>query len=306
MSSLILLRITRHTFTPTNLNKNILRRLRNNDTDLKRVIFCSRDLGSEGTYILAGALRYNTNLTALDLSSNSIGLNGIKAITKLLQYQTMMSTESAGDYNDDDNHVGGIKTLILSDNNLRNDEGMNVMADALENSLLEHLWLDENCISAAGLNMLARGLKNNTRLHRLHISHNTFQSLSPLISCTFDKSSFNAVADSNHSLKHVFLNCGYGYECEELESIMKINRLGAVKAKRRKIALYIEEDIGRLLNLDVDTTLLPNILSMISQQGNTSTMLRLMQNLPSILYCQGINQDNVWATDDAMDIEYLS
>jgi len=257
---------------------------------------------------LSEALQYNTNLTALDLSSNSIGLNGVKAIAELLQYQTMMSTESTDDNNDDNKLVGGIKTLIMSDNNLRN-EGIKVMADALENSLLEHLWLDENSISAAGLNMLANGLKNNTRLHRLHLSHNTFQSLSPLISVTFDKSSLNAVADSNHTLKHVFLSCGYEYECEELESIMKINRLGAVKAKRRKIALYIEEDIGRLLNLDIDTTLLPNILSIIGQQGNTSTMLRLMQNLPSILYCQGINRESndVWTNnDDAMDFAYLS
>ena len=147
---LILSCITRHTFTPTNLNHSILHRLRNNDTDLRRIIFCSRDLGSKGTLNLSEALRYNTNLTALDISSNSIGLNGIKAIAELLQYQTMMSTESANDNNDNDNVVGGIKTLILSGNNLRNDQGMKVMADALENSLLEHLWLDENSISAAG------------------------------------------------------------------------------------------------------------------------------------------------------------
>ena len=103
----------------------------------------------------------------------------------------------------------------------------------------------------------------------------------------------------------MFLNCGYSYECEEVEVIMRINRLGKVQARRRKIALYLEEDLGRLLELDMDTKVLPHILAILAQHGNISTMLRLMQNLPSVLYYHGMNNDND-SSDEPMDIEYLS
>ena len=93
---------------------------------------------------------------------------------------------------------------------------------------------------------------------------------------------------------------------------MRINRLGKKEARRRKIALYIEEDIQRLLERDVDTRLLPYVLEMLSQYGSMTTMLKLMQSLPSILYFQGINYENnalVVNEDgeyDPMDVEYLT
>ena len=93
---------------------------------------------------------------------------------------------------------------------------------------------------------------------------------------------------------------------------MRINRLGKKEARRRKIALYIEEDIHRLLERDVDTRLLPYVLEMLSQYGSMTTMLKLMQSLPSILYFQGINYENnalVVNEDgeyDPMDVEYLT
>ena len=93
---------------------------------------------------------------------------------------------------------------------------------------------------------------------------------------------------------------------------MRINRLGKKEARRRKIALYIEEDIHRLLERDVDTRLLPFILEMLSQYGSMTTMLKLMQSLPSILFFQGINYENNALVvnedgeDDPMDVEYLT
>ena len=171
-----------HIYTPTNLNSNILRRLSENDTCLRRIKFSSYNIGSHGVHTLSEVLRYNTNLTALDLSSNSIGVEGAKSIAKLLQYQsTMMSTSSSTTESHNNINVeGGIKTLMLCDNNLRN-EGMKVLADALEGSIIEHLWIDDNCIGASGLSILTEALKRNTKLTRLHLRHNTFQSLQPLI-----------------------------------------------------------------------------------------------------------------------------
>ena len=171
-----------HISTPTNLNSNILRRLSENDTCLRRIKFSSYNIGSHGVHTLSEVLRYNTNLTALDLSSNSIGVEGAKSLAKLLQYQsTMMSSSSSTTESHNNINVeGGIKTLMLCDNNLRN-EGMKVLADALEGSIIEHLWIDDNCIGASGFYILTEALKRNTKLTRLHLRHNTFQSLQPLI-----------------------------------------------------------------------------------------------------------------------------
>lgn len=171
-----------HIYTPTNLNSNILRRLSENDTCLRRIKFSSYNIGSHGVHTLSEVLRYNTNLTALDLSSNSIGVEGAKSLAKLLQYQsTMMSSSSSTTESHNNINVeGGIKTLMLCDNNLRN-EGMKVLADALEGSIIENLWIDDNCIGASGFSILTEALKRNTKLTRLHLRHNTFQSLQPLI-----------------------------------------------------------------------------------------------------------------------------
>ena len=168
-----------HIYMPTNLNSNILRRLSENDTCLRRIKFSSYNIGSHGVHTLSEVLRYNTNLTALDLSSNSIGVEGAKSIATLLQYQSTMMSSSTMSHNNV-NVEGGIKTLMLCDNNLRN-EGMKVLADALEGSIIEDLWIDDNCIGASGLSILTEALKRNTKLTRLHLRHNTFQSLQPLI-----------------------------------------------------------------------------------------------------------------------------
>lgn len=293
-------KLLRIPYTPTNLNNNLIDRLGKNDFSLVRIIFSSRNLGSQGIHILCEALRTNTNLMALDLSSNSIGPEGAKSIARLLQHQTMIASSN-------DAKEGGIKTLILGDNNLR-DEGIKAMADALENSMIENLWIDDNCIGASGLAVLADAIKRNPSLKRLHLRHNSFQSLSPLISCTFNKQSLNSVADSNHTLNHIFLNCGYSYECEELELILKINRLGRVEARRKKIALFLGEDLGRLLQIDMESKLMPRLLGILSEHGSISTMFQLLQNLHSdvlLFTCTKSHTDQM-DVDDPMDIEYLS
>lgn len=288
-------KLTRQIYTPTNLNHSLLFRLQQNDQSLVRVIFSSRDLGPRGAHTLVEALRENTNLKALDLSSNSLGPEGAKSIAFLLQYQAMMASSNGEEH-------GGVNTLLLGDNNLR-DDGVRSIACALEGSSIESLSIDDNRVGATGLAVLCDALGRNSKLKRLHLSHNSFQSLSPLIKCTFDKRSLDSVAESNHTLKHVFLNCGYHYECEELEFILRINRMGKVEARKRKLALYLEEDLGRLLQLDIDTKLLPRLLGILAQQGSISTVLNVMQNLPSDLLCFCGEANGV---DDSMDIEYIS
>ncbi len=92
-------------FTPTNLNNNLLNRLRENDNALVRIIFSSRDLGCRRVHMLAEALRSNHKLKALDLCSNSIGPFGAYFVVVSLRRQSMI----AGGINATD---GGVKTLI--------------------------------------------------------------------------------------------------------------------------------------------------------------------------------------------------
>lgn len=107
-----------------------------------------------------------------------------------------------------------------------------------------------------------------------------------------------------YRLKHVFLNCGYSYECEELESILKINRLGKTKARRIKIALHLEANINKLLELDMDVKLLPSVFEMLGETNNVSTMFSAMKNLSSMALM--FREENSMEIDgDPMDVEYI-
>lgn len=175
-------------FTPVSkLNNALLDKLKRNDRSLKYLIFSSRDLGRQGVQALAEALCGNSSLEALDLSSNQIQAQGCTYIALLIKHQNNMKLST------------GIKTLILGDNDIR-DEGVRCIANALENNqVLESLWIDNNCIGCTGLDILAHSLVKNHTLERLHLKHNSFQSLSPLLRCTFNKESLEAIADSNHT-----------------------------------------------------------------------------------------------------------
>ncbi len=78
------------------LNKNLLRRLRDDDASLVRVVFSSRDLGSRGADCLTWALCTNASLRELDLSSNSTGPDGARFVASLLQHQTRNMIASGG------------------------------------------------------------------------------------------------------------------------------------------------------------------------------------------------------------------
>lgn len=314
-------RLRRVIYTPTNLNQNLLHRLQNDDTTLIRIIFSSRNLGDTGVATLMHALEGNTNLSALDLSSNRIETAGALSIASLLMYQgrrnycnniimsAIANSNTPNNINNNDKMNSGIRTLILGDNNLH-DDGVNSIAYALEtNQILESLMLDDNCIGARGLTVLANSLRKNYKLERLHLKHNSFQSLAPLIACLFNKRSLEDVVDSNHSLKHIFLDCGYSYESNELEVLLKINRLGRLEARRTKVALYLEEDLGRLFELDIDARLCPDVLGILAQVGSLDGMFGVVKNLPSAIFTQcddgGGGSEVELCSEDCMEVEYL-
>ena len=177
-------------FTPVKLSIGLLHKLESNESSLKYLIFSSRDLGHQGVKVLSEALSANSSLEALDLSGNRIEAVGCSYIALMLSRQNKV------------NRAGGIKNLILGDNDIR-DEGVRTIANALENNrVLESLWIDNNCIGSSGLDMLAHSLIKNETLERLHLKHNSFQSLSPLLRCTFNKESLESIADSNHTVSY--------------------------------------------------------------------------------------------------------
>ena len=96
--------------------------------------------------------------------------------------------------------------------------------------------------------------------------------------------------------------------------ILRINRLGEVEARRKKIAVYLEEDLGRMLRIDVDGLgkALPHLLSILSQHGSSSVVLQALLNFPTeIFYFGGSNplarcMDESMDADDSMDVEYLA
>lgn len=260
--------------------------------------------------MLATALRTNTNLKALDLSSNDIGSSGANFVALILLHQSMLFHRhqsirlfhTPSKMND---IMGCVRTLILSDNNLR-DAGVQAMAQALENSIVECLWIDGNQISDIGLAALTEALQGNVHLRRLHIHHNLFTSFSPLITCIFNKHSLDTVANSNHSLKHVFLNCGTRVNGRNLKQIT-INRMGVVNGRRKKIAMYIEEKIDVLpLNMmNLDARLIPLMLAIFTLTNNISATYHVTHEFPSEAFVfhkihnkmQGVNYD-------LMDVEY--
>ena len=257
------------------------------------------------------ALEDNTHLSALDLSSNRIETAGALSIASLLMYQGRSNCCDSNIMNAITNNATnitsrGIRTLILGDNNLH-DDGVNAIAYALEtNQLLESLMLDDNCIGARGLTALANSLRKNYKLERLHLKHNSFQSLAPLITCLFNKSSLDDVVDSNHSMKHIFLDCGYSYESRELEVLLKINRLGRKEARRAKVALYLEEDLGRLFELDIDARLCPDVVGILAQSGSLNGVFGVVKNLPSAIFSRCESSDGCdLRKEDCMEVEYL-
>ncbi|KAL7486915.1 hypothetical protein ACHAW6_012512 [Cyclotella cf. meneghiniana] len=150
------------------------------------------------------------------------------------------------------------------------------MANALEkNEPLESVWIDNSCIGASGLEILARSLVNNKKLKKLHLSHNSFQSLHPLICCTFNKDSLVAIADSNLTLKYVFLNRRYSYECDEADIV-----------------------------LDTNPKLLPLMCEMLGETSYLSTVFSALRDLSSFVLMFHENKDKE-SKNHQMDVDFM-
>ena len=125
------------------------------NTTLKILELSHNSISVQGAMALAEAFTQNSTLKRLELSNNKIRDTGANAFAK-----TLLHKDSA------------LKELILSSNNIT-DSGARAIAGALhKNSTLTHLELSFNQISDTGARDLANALQHNSTLQQLHLSHN--------------------------------------------------------------------------------------------------------------------------------------
>jgi hypothetical protein len=95
---------------------------------------------------------------------------------------------------------------IYLDNNNIGSLGAVKIAEYLESDPpIEHLSLDCNNLNDDDAILISQALKKNTNLHRINLHSNNFTSIGvkALLTCIFDSSSLNAIAESNHTLARI-------------------------------------------------------------------------------------------------------
>jgi Ran GTPase-activating protein (RanGAP) involved in mRNA processing and transport len=103
---------------------------------------------------IAEALKCNTSLIELDLSSNGIGDSGASAMAGVLRNNTTLCR------------------LQLHDNGIGS-EGGKALGDALvHNRTLTHLGISGNQLGASGAEHIAQGLRSNTSLKHIDLANN--------------------------------------------------------------------------------------------------------------------------------------
>ena len=143
------------------------------------------------------ALSMHPNLQCLSLKGNQLGIKGCIALATLLQCS---ATE--------------LKDLNISDNQMIDDEGIEVLVPALKKTALEGVIIGSNLITTRGWESLATVLVcPNSNLTDLSISHNN---LDEQVVDAFSK----ALAD-NHTLRGLILN-GLQMSACRLQSFTKM------------------------------------------------------------------------------------
>jgi Leucine Rich repeat len=128
-----------------------------------RVCLFMCHVGDEGAESLGDALRANSTVALLYLTSNSIGDKGAQCLADALR----------------ENNT--VRVLDLSMNAI-GDKGAQYLADALrENHSLTELWLADNSIGDEGAQCLADALRDNSAVEKLVLENNADISSSLLV-----------------------------------------------------------------------------------------------------------------------------
>jgi hypothetical protein len=122
---------------------------------------------------------------------------------------------------------------------------------------IEELTLNRNQINDDDVILISQALKRNTHLKKLHIYSNNLTSIGvkALLTCVFDSSSLNAIAESNHTLERMDM---FSYAFDMSDFISALLNLG----RKQKILLALQ-DKKSLLNYlaDAPVKLMPEVLA---------------------------------------------
>ena len=134
--------------------------LRKNIEICSRIILTKNDFGDEGIQLLLECLEGNNNIVELNLSSNSLGVNGGKSI-----FQFLLNQESIVCL-DLSSKEGIYRNRVCA-------EGIKLITKVLKNNFfLEKIDLSSNSIKNEGMKYIVNGLVTNSSLKYLIIPNN--------------------------------------------------------------------------------------------------------------------------------------
>ena len=244
-------------------------------------------IGEKGTAFLAGALKdERCNLRHLHLKSCSVGVRGAIALSEALAsphcklQDLRLESNSIGD--EGCRHIA--QALCANRNNqLYNLElkgnaigpaGAIAIAEKClqsESTALESLGLNDNNIRDAGFAAIASALRSNSSLNWLFVS-SKFEKMSQhsvelFIGALFNDTDPNSVYnDSNHALREIF-----GVPSDQrLRRLLRFNKLGAFKARREKIHLFLSKNSTCIQRNALNLELVPRFLSVVGREGHGS------------------------------------
>ena len=153
------------------------------NTSLTSLDLSSNSIHAEGAHSLSEALRVNTSLTSLHLSYNPIGADGAKFLSEALRVNTSLTSlnlcwnsihaEGADSLSEALKVNTSLTSLVLSINSIHADEAHSLSEVLRVNTSLTSLDLFSNSIHAEGAHSLSEALKVNTSLTSLDLRSNS-------------------------------------------------------------------------------------------------------------------------------------
>ncbi|EGD78224.1 hypothetical protein PTSG_12865 [Salpingoeca rosetta] len=174
------------------------------NTTVTRLDLSSNHISPEGAAALAQGLKHNKTIARLNLHWNSLGDVGAVALADALTHNTAVTTactsiglEGTVALAEMLKHNTTITALFLSDNSI-GDEGVVALSEMLKHNMtITYLVLGNNSIGDLGAKALAEMLKHNTTIMEILVYTN---SISPV-----GGAALGAVMDQNRTLKCIYI-----------------------------------------------------------------------------------------------------
>lgn len=133
---------------------SLARMLGENVAPVKEISLRATRIGTEGTIMLAEALRGNHTLRVLNLSENGIGDSEARTL-----FEACIANDTLHSLEIFDNAIADVSCPIIQ----------SLLA---ANTALANLDLNSNLITGSGAADISKGLSINNRMHKLYLSHN--------------------------------------------------------------------------------------------------------------------------------------